>query len=401
MTMVFDLLKIAPIVNAAGSITPHSGSPIDPDITLAMATVAQTCVDIADLQGRASEIIAECTGAEAGMVTSGASAALLLGAAACMAGLDAVRMGRLPDTAGMRNEFLVPHSHRNSYDHAVRAAGARLVEVGVADRLVGVGVRDTEAWEVEGAITAQTAGILYVARPDSRPALSLVVAVAHKANLPVLVDAAAELPPASNLRRFIAEGADLVAFSGGKALGGPSGSGILCGRRRLVASALLQQLDLDYEFDAWQPPPHIIDKSELACVPRNGIGRSCKAGKEQIVGLLLALLRFAATDDDARRQTWLTIAHSLVAALDHLPALRVRLTSDADGRGVPLVEVSIQEEAWGLNAAAVAAKLRCATPSVRVDAARAHAGILTLVPTCLRSGDAELIGRAFAQAMKH
>jgi L-seryl-tRNA(Ser) seleniumtransferase len=400
MKNVFEFLNISPIVNAAGSITPHGGSPIDPDITLAMATAAEACIDIGDLQGRASEIIAECTGAEAGIVTSGASAALLLGAAACIAGLDAFRMGKLPDTTGMRNEFLVPHSHRNSYDHAVRAAGARLVEVGVADRLVGVGVRDTEAWEIERAITAQTAGILYVARPNSRPALPLVVEVARKADLPVLVDAAAELPPAGNLRRFIAEGADLVAFSGGKALGGPSGSGILCGRRRLVASALVQQLDLDYDYDAWQPPKQIIDKSELGCVPRNGIGRSCKIGKEQIVGLLLALSRFAAMDDEVRLQPWTTIALALVAALDNLPSLSARVVADSDGRGMPLVEVSIQGGIVGPDAAQVADELRSATPSIRVDTSRAHAGILVLVPTCLRSGDPEYIGRAFARVMK-
>jgi len=161
-------------------------------------------------------------------------------------------MGKLPDTTGMRNEFIVPHSHRNSYDHSVRAAGGRFVEAGVADRIVGVGIRDTEGWELEGAITNATAGFFYVARPDSRPTLSTVAAIARRNRLPLLVDAAAELPPAGNLRRFIDEGADLVAFSGGKAIGGPMASGILCGRRTLIASALLQQLDLDYEFDLWQ-----------------------------------------------------------------------------------------------------------------------------------------------------
>jgi D-glucosaminate-6-phosphate ammonia-lyase len=234
MIELFERLNASSIINATGTITLHGGSAIDADITMAMAAAAQTSFDMADLQGRASEIIADCTGAEAGIVTSGASAGLLLGAAACMTGLDAALMGKLPDTSGMRNEFVVAHSHRNSYDHAVRAAGATLVEAGVADRVVGVGIRDTEPWEIERAITPRAAGIFYVARPDSLPDLPQVVAVARKASLPVLVDAAAELPPKSNLRRFIEDGADLVVFSGGKALGGPSASGILCGRRRLL-----------------------------------------------------------------------------------------------------------------------------------------------------------------------
>jgi L-seryl-tRNA(Ser) seleniumtransferase len=396
MSGLLERLNASSIINATGTITLHGGSTIEPAITMAMAVAAQTSFDMADLQGSASEIIAECTGAEAGIVTSGASAGLLLGAAACMAGLDASLMGRLPDTSGMRNEFVVAHSHRNSYDHAVRAAGAVLVEAGVADRVVGVGIRDTEPWEIERAITPRTAGIFYVARPDSLPALPQVVAVARRAAVPVLVDAAAELPPKSNLRRFIEDGADLVVFSGGKALGGPSASGILCGRRRLIASALLQMLDLDYDFDAWQPPKHLIDKSELPHLPRNGIGRSCKVGKEQIVGLLLALSRFVVTDDASRMQSLTAIASALVERLQTLPALRAHIVSDPHRAHVPCVEVSVEGAG---RASEICAALRSGTPSVRVDASNASRGVLTLVPTCLKVEDAERIGDAFARSL--
>jgi L-seryl-tRNA(Ser) seleniumtransferase len=187
-------------------------------------------------------------------------------------------------------------------------------------------------------------------------------------------------------------------FSGGKALRGPSGSGILCGRRDLVASALLQNLDLDFEYDQWQPPAQLVDKSELGCVPRNGIGRSCKAGKEQIVGLLLALSRFAATDDATRHRAWMMLAEELLTALVELPELHARVVLDPDGRGVPLVEVNIGAGA-GATAAEVAATLRAGTPSIRVDASRAQAGVIVLVPTCLGRGDVPHIGRAFARAL--
>jgi D-glucosaminate-6-phosphate ammonia-lyase len=391
-----ESLGIPPIINAAGSVTHLSASPIAADIARAMAAVAQSSIDIADAQGRASDLIAELTGAEAGIVTSGASAGLLLGAAACLAGLDAGAMDRLPDTSGMRNEFIVPRSHRNSYDHAVRAAGGRFVEAGVADRIVGVGVRDTEGWEIEGAITARTAGLFYVARPDSRPALSEVAAIARRSRLPLLVDAAAELPPQGNLRRFIDEGADLVVFSGGKAIGGPMASGILCGRRSLIASALLQQLDLDFEFDSWQPPASLIDKHELKCVPRNGIGRSCKVGKEQIVGLLLALKAFAGTPDAVREERLTLVAQSLFEALRMEPRLQARVISDDENRGVPRVEI----RAAGLDAQELAHRLRAGTPSVRVDASRARSGVLLLIPTCLSLEDAAPIARAFAHALR-
>jgi len=391
-----ESLGIAAIINAAGSVTHLSASPIAADIANAMAAAAQSSIDIADAQGRASEIIAEHTGAEAGIVTSGASAGLLLGAAACLTGLDAGAMDRLPDTSGMRNEFIVPRSHRNSYDHAVRAAGGRLIEAGVADRLVGVGVRDTEGWELERAITDKTAGFFYVARPDSRPALPEVAAIAARSRLPLLVDAAAELPPQGNLRRFIREGADLVVFSGGKAIGGPMASGILCGRRALIVSALLQQLDLDFEFEAWQPPAGLIDKHELGCVPRNGIGRSCKVGKEQIIGLLLALQAFADTPQALREERLTLVARSLVEALRSVPRLDARIVADGEGRGVPQVEI----RAATIDAQDLAQRLRAGSPSVRVDASRARSGVLSLIPTCLSIDDVAPIAQALIQALR-
>jgi D-glucosaminate-6-phosphate ammonia-lyase len=169
MIELFERLNASSIINATGTITLHGGSAIDADITMAMAAAAQTSFDMADLQGRASEIIADCTGAEAGIVTSGASAGLLLGAAACMTGLDAALMGKLPDTSGMRNEFVVAHSHRNSYDHAVRAAGATLVEAGVADRVVGVGIRDTEPRRARPAFSTSRGRIRFRTSRKSLP----------------------------------------------------------------------------------------------------------------------------------------------------------------------------------------------------------------------------------------
>ena len=396
MQHIFESLGIAPIINAAGSITPLSASPIAAEIAKAMAAAAESCIDIADAQGCASKIIAEHTGAEAGIVTSGASAGLLLGTAACLAGFDVRAMDMLPDTSQLRNEFIVPRSHRNSYDHAVRAAGGRLIEAGLSDRIVGVGVRDTETWELEVAISSRTAGFFYVARPDSRPELAQVAAVAHRHRLPLLVDAAAELPPAVNLTRFIEEGADLVVFSGGKAIGGPMASGILCGRRPLVASALLQQLDLDFEFASWQPPAPLLDKSELIGVPRHGIGRSCKVGKEQIVGLLLALKQFCGTDDAIRRERLAAVSRSVLDALARVPSLRARIVEDTEGRGVARVEVSVPA---GRSAQAVADQLRAHSPSVRVDTGHVRSGVLWLVPTCLCTGDAARIAAAFAAVL--
>jgi len=403
VTDIFGRFGVARVINATGTVTRLGASPMHADVIAAMAEAAQGNVDIAELQARASVIIAGCTGAAAGIVTAGATAGLLVASAACMTRYDPAKMAQLPDTTGMRNEFIVSRSHRNSYDHGVRAAGARLIDVGLPDRMTGCGVRDTEAWEYDAAIGDRTAGILYLAGAGARPRLTDVVRVAHAAGLPVLVDAAAELPPQANLRRFVEEGADLVVFSGGKAIGGPSASGILCGRRDLVGAALLQQLDLDYVSEDWQPPAPLLDKTRLRGVPRHGIGRACKVGKEQIVGLLVALERFSQDDDTSRNQRFAEICAALMALLSTLP-LEVRIVADAAHGGLPRVEVSVAgaasvEHAAPPSAHELAARLRAARPAVHVDATDADRGLLLVVPTCLTIADAAPIAAAFTAAL--
>src|SRR5205807_2031182 len=228
-------------------------------------------------------------GAEAGLVPAGAAAGLMLGTAAILAGDDLGRMERLPDTADMPHEFVVAREHRNGYDHAVRAAGARFVEVGFHEIVAGAGVRRAEAWEYEAAFGPKTAGVLVVHDAHAAPPLAELVRRAHAHQLPVLVDAAGELPPRANLRALIATGADLVVFSGGKAIRGPQATGILCGRRDLIGPAALQMLDMDDHIELWEPPANLIDKKRLAGLPRHGIGRALKVSKEQIVALLTAL----------------------------------------------------------------------------------------------------------------
>src|SRR5690606_26196811 len=137
------------------------GGRLAPEVLQAMQEAAATHVDMAELQAAASRIIARVTRAEAGYVTSGAAAALTLAAAACMAGTDPAAIGRLPDTTGLRDEIIIFRGHRNSYDHAWRAAGARLVEVGFNDRTVGSGVRSLERWELAAALGDKTAAVAY------------------------------------------------------------------------------------------------------------------------------------------------------------------------------------------------------------------------------------------------
>jgi D-glucosaminate-6-phosphate ammonia-lyase len=400
MSDIYDSLGIETMVNAYGPVTRFGGGVMPAEVVAAMAAATQHSIDIPELQARASRIIAGITGAEAGCVTAGASAAVLAGMAACVTGFDAGKMNRLPDTRGMRNEVIIIRSQRNAYDHAVRAVGVTLVEVGLSDRIADTGVRDAEAWEIRDAITANTAAIFYLAKPHSRPRLPEVAAIARDAGIPVLVDGAAELPPLANLKRFIAEGADLVAFSGGKAINGPQGSGFLCGRRDLVGAALLQQIDLDYLPEEWEPPASLIDRRNLAGLPRHGIARSCKLGKEQIVGALSALQLFAREGDDGRRARLQAQGEALLAAVTGLPGLSARIVHDPEEGGMPMVELALDARTAKLDAPSLLAKLRAGRPRIEMRPLRPQEGQFLAALSCLRPGDPAIIGRRLAEILR-
>lgn len=387
MPNIFERIGVRTIINAKGPSTRVSGAAMPPEAAGAMAEASGYFVDMAQLQGRASEIIAGYTGAEAGYVTSGASAALLLGTAACVTGSDPGKMNRLPDTDGMKDEVLVPRSHRNRYDHAVRAVGVKLIEVGIADRFSGAGSRDAEAWEIADAINERTAAVLYVAHPNALPLLPEVTAVAHEMGVPVIVDAAAQLPPSSNLRRFIDEGADLVAFSGGKAIMGPQGSGILCGRRDLIAAAALNNLDMDVELHLWTAPESLVPRAGLVGLPQHGIGRSCKVGKEEIVGLLEALRLFASTDEAAQRAELMGVAQTLHDCLLGIAHTSVEISGGTYRPGIPGVRLRLDEDAAGLRAVDLVKRLEDGDPSIHTDHAHLRDGIITMGTMCLKAGE--------------
>jgi D-glucosaminate-6-phosphate ammonia-lyase len=388
---VYARLGVRTRINGAGLLTRLGGSLMDPEVVAAMAEAARSFVDIAELQAAAGAVIAEVTGAEAGYVTPGAAAALTLGTAACLTGLDPARMDRLPHLEGLPHVVLMPRTHRNAYDHAIRAAGARIRDVGYGDRVVGSGVRGVEAWELEAAVTPEVVAIAVTATPADDPPLAEIVAVARRHRLPVLVDAAGALPPAENLRRFIAAGADLVAFSGGKAIGGPQASGILCGRRDLVAAAALQQLDLDVTPETWRPPPGLIPREALAGVPRHGLGRGFKVGKEEIAGLVVALRRFVARDVGAELDRHQARLDAIAARLAGLAGVQTRLRPAAETGRFPLLDVALDARILGRGALAVSQALQAGDPPVHLGERRVGEGVLVVHPEGLRNGDERIV----------
>ena len=379
---VYSRFGVPMVINACGTVTRLGGGTMHKEVLAAMAEAAAASVDMLALQAGASRVISQATGAAAGIVTSGASAALLLGAAACLTGLDPARMNTLPEVADDRCEFIVVRSQRNMYDRALRVAGGRIVEVGIADRFSGAGVRDAAQWEIAAAIGPHTAGLFWLAQPHSEPTLAEIAQVARTHRLPLLVDAAAQLPPRDNLRRFLDAGADLVAFSGGKAIGGPQASGILCGRGDLVSAALVQMLDLDVLPEQWRLPPEFAPLAELSGLPQHGIGRSCKAGKEEIVGLMVALERFVAGDDADDRERQFGILEAIVATAAEPPGLTLRIIESV----MPLLEITATDPA------ALAAKLAGGSPPILCSLAHRHEGVVLISPGALLPEHGPIIG---------
>ena len=266
----YNRLGVKRIINAASWITVYGGSIMQPAVVEAMNEASRWFIDLHELNQKAGEVIARLTGAEAGLVTAGSAAGMVLESAACIAGNDPARVWQLPDTTGMKNEIVIHRAHRVNYDHSFRVTGAQLVEIG--------NTGTTHEWELEAAINENTAAVAYVFGPRPGGALPLprVVEIAHERDVPVVVDAAAMLPPPENLTKFIDQGADLVSFSGGKGVLGPQSTGILAGRADLIEAAYANS----------------APNSE-------SIGRAAKVCKEEIAGLVTALEIFVDTDFDA------------------------------------------------------------------------------------------------------
>lgn len=388
---IFDELDVPEVINAAGTKTRVGGTRLRPEAADAMRAASNSFVRISNLQARASQLIADVTHADAGYVVTGASAALTVAAAACIAGDDYGVMNRLPNTSDVPEEIIMARSHRNGYDHALRLAGATIVDVGTSDRTLGTASTNVELWEYEDAISDETAAIAYTARPTTEPPLPAVTELAHEHDLPVVVDAAAELPPAENLSRFVDEGADLVAFSGGKAIRGPQATGILAGRQDLIRSVALQQLDMDIVDGLWDPPSEFFEGSSPEGVPRHGVGRGMKVGREELVGLIRALETFVDENDTEIMAEWQDRAIEMADRLAELSDVSVEVTGTEDPTAISSTVIEVTNSAADLEAGELVRSLQNNDPSIYVGYAGGESDELTLNPMCLTDEEAKYV----------
>jgi len=313
---IYQFLGVKSVISATGTVTAYGGSRLRPEVIDAMNKASQTMVNIDELNMAAGKVIAHHTGAEAGLVTSGAAGGLVLQAAAVVAGTDPVNMSRLPDTTGMKNEIIIHKSQRFPYDQCYLSVGARFVEIGDGRRC--------QPWELDKAFTQDTAAVAYLFSPYvSRNALPFkyVCEVAHSRGIPVIVDAASYIPPRANLKRFIEEGADLVVYSGGKGIRGPQGTGILCGKT------------------------HLVEAAYANASPHQFIGRGMKVAKEEIIGLVKALEIFIGEDEESEIIRYREMCQKVVDALIEIPSLGVEMVHDDYDYLMPQVRLRF-ESSW-------------------------------------------------------
>ncbi|KAB2847116.1 MAG: L-seryl-tRNA selenium transferase, partial [Hyphomicrobiaceae bacterium] len=276
------------------------------------------------------------------------------------------------------NEIIVARTHRNAYDRALRSAGAVLVDAGTADRETNAGIRGLEAWEVESVLSTKTAAIAENFSGATRGDMPVLAEVARKHGLPLIVDAAAQLPPAENLKAPLAMGATLVVYSGGKAIGGPQSSGILAGRRDLIASAALQMLDMDVRHEAFYPPPVFFGNQRPPAIPRHGIGRGFKASKEAIVGLLTALEEFLTRDERAVAGAARDRLEAMAGMLRGECRLKAEIVAGRSAAALPRLALHVEAPPAGPGAAQLAARLRRGSPRVFLAEGRIGENVLVL-----------------------
>lgn len=365
---IYQELGVRTVINAAGCVTRYGGSLVAPEVMRLMSEASQEFCILDELHDKVGQKIAAMLDVEAAYVTASAASGMLLTTAACMAGTDPARIAQLPDTTGMKDEVIIQTLHRIAYDQALRLAGATLIEI--ADQ----GTPPIEA--MRNAFSEKTAAVFYLARQMHHPAsvlLEQVVEMAHAASTPVIVDAASECPPVSTLTRFCRTGADLVIFSGGKSIMGPQSTGLIIGRKDLVAACAANGN------------------------PFATVGRPSKVSREEVIAFLKALELYLERDHDADMLRWEDQVRHIERTLTGIQHLRVERFTKGDTYSLPLLRIH-SEEGAGITSEALAEALREGEPRIVVDQ-HSTEGDVVLNPHMLQPGQERIVAERCRQVL--
>ena len=364
----YERLGLRTFINGRGTITTLGGSVMPRRVAEAMVEASRNFVHLNELQLRAGERVAQLTGADSAFICAGAASGMYLSGAACLAGTDEEAVAALPDTGDRPNEFVISLVDGHYYVHqGFRVCGGKLTKIGTRQSV-------TERDYADG-ITERTAAVVFFLGSQPMEQLPGIIEIAHAADVPIIVDAAAQLPPRSNLTDLPRMGVDLTVFSGGKGLFGPQSSGLILGRADLIKACA------------------------VSSNPHSGVGRGMKVGKEEIVGLLTAVEIFMEQDEEAVIEEWERRCKLIAAAVAHVdgiePAYQPPYTSKFPPAS-PLIRLDFAADAPA-GAADVARELEAGEPSIVVGGS---ATSITVGPQTLQEGEAEIIAERLAAIVK-
>ena len=360
----YAALGVRPFINCCSVRTMHGGSLMLPQVRAAIDAASRQFVNLDELMEAAGRRIAELTGAEWGIVTCGSAAAVALGTAACVAGNDPVKMVRLPFTDGMVNRVIIPAKQRFAYDQAVRMIGCHIVEI------------DTRQ-ELDRALDEPVALVVLLGKQEHLTAVRLeeIASVCKPRGIPIMVDAASE-----HIERpspWLARGADLVIYSGGKFLRGPQTSGLLLGSRRLVEAA-------------WRNGS-----------PHQALGRPMKVSKEDIVGVIAALeYWFGERDEAAEQIKWYDDCATIAGRLTQLDNVRGEIIEPTGVDKVPRLKIVWDRTRFPLDGAALRQAVLDGEPRVMLDDNSAADDSIAVDPFQLQPGEAAQVGDAVVAALR-
>jgi seryl-tRNA(Sec) selenium transferase len=323
---VYTRLGVKTVINCRGTWTYLSGSLEFPEVRQVQVEAAQHFVNMLELQRAVGRRLSELTGAESGIVTSGAAGAMAAATAGCMAGADDKYIWQLPDTTGLKHEVIMMGG-RSAFDSAIRLTGAKLVLAFSPE-------------ELANAINENTA-MIYTT--DLGEKLQRQLAIAKDRKIPMLLDDAAGIPPADNAKLYARMGIDLYCFSGGKGLCGPQCSGLLLGRKDLVEAALLN------------------------CSPREGaVCRPMKVGKEEVIGCLTALETWLNLDDKKLYDEWNGRVDRIRKLVETVPGVSTAIYIPDGGNRYPTLKLSWDQQAWDFTLSDCVRELRAGDPVIEV-----------------------------------
>ena len=360
-------LNITPFINAAGAYSVFGGARMREETINAMRYAATRKVKINTLHDAVGEKIAKLTGAQAAMVTSGATASIVLGTAACMTGADEKKMQQLPNTTNIKDEIIIQKKHRYTYDKALTVAGGKLIEV------------ESET-DIHQVINKKTAMMFFLKPPiqvDNIISAKRYLEIANQMKIPCFCDAATTTPPASNVIAGVKENFDLICYSGGKGLRGPYSAGLLLGKANLISYARKHSAPNDLS-----------------------IGRGMKVSTEEYLGMLIALetgLTISEHEDNNyKRVRFQNIIHQI----SHINGVKTKIYRSESITNELYLDLDWDTNIIKLSKQSFIEALRESTPSVEVRLLRFSQGRIHLSATVMNEGEDVIVGQVIRKVLE-